>query len=119
MNSINTLVPKGWAKLAGPVLREIARNGGAILQVKEKFGALRIYWGAEGGMGDDMYEVLRLATDRAEDVSRSVCIECGAAANMYVDGWMLPLCDKHAAEQGREEHTKSTFITNQYDLNEE
>lgn len=91
----------GWEKLRVPFVRALLKQGCTILQQKEKFGELRIYWSAPEDMDPDLYGVLRLATDEVESISSSICIECGKSANLYTDGWILPLCDKHAEEQQR------------------
>jgi hypothetical protein len=108
----------GWTKLYTPVVRFIEDNGGKILQMKEKFGELRIYWNSSDTMTDDIYEVIDLAVGHAEHLSRSICIECGKTAHLYTDGWMLPLCDEHAAVQGRNKTTalKPTLYTSRYEM---
>lgn len=58
-------------------------------QVKEKFGTLRFYY--TGGN-----DAIRAIVMFAEDLSATMCEECGAPAETRDDGWVRTLCDKHA-----------------------
>ena len=63
--------------------------------IKEKFGALRVYW--SGDLPDDGDLVL----DAAESLSEHVCEECGAPGSTREGGWIRTLCDQHHQEQKR------------------
>jgi hypothetical protein len=62
-------------------------------QVKEKFGALRIYH--QGG--DDTVDCL---IGMAENLSQTVCEECGAPGQIRRGAWVRTLCDVHATQLG-------------------
>lgn len=90
------------------------------VQIKEKFGTLRLYWQARGmkgvrvdlitptgvlsavptaeGKGCDglvatqIWRIVRAA----EEKSARTCIVCGAAGTLRGGGWALTLCDEHA-----------------------
>jgi hypothetical protein len=64
------------------------------IQVKEKFGTLRFYYGG----GDD---VVRGIERMAESMSAVTCETCGAPGVTRSGGWIQTLCDTHAAEAGK------------------
>lgn len=88
---------KGWNKLITPILDYIdIYNSGHkeedkihILQIKEKFGGLRIYVSPEPKELSEMIE-------KAEDESYKTCEYCGSTENVTQTkhGWIKTLCDK-------------------------
>jgi hypothetical protein len=60
-----------------------------ILQIKEKFGGLRIYTGG----GNDATEE---AIERAEAKCYETCDRCGEKGLRRTDGWISVRCDLHA-----------------------
>lgn len=97
------------------------------VQIKEKFGTLRLYWRARGmqgmrldvmtpegvlslvprpkGTGHDAEVAAQISSvvRAAENQSAHTCIVCGSAGTLRPQGWALTLCDGHAAqrEQGK------------------
>jgi hypothetical protein len=66
-----------------------------IIQIKEKFGTLRIQTEA---VPQYLQEPVRLAIDEAELLSNAVCEECGAPGRLRDDeGWFATRCDTHAS----------------------
>ena len=63
-----------------------------IVQIKEKFGALRFY--CDGG---DQY--INGVIDMAESMSTSICEQCGDVGHTRGGGWLVTLCDKHHQER--------------------
>lgn len=57
----------------------------AANQIKEKFGGLRFYLGAET---DEMYKI----TSQAEDASYHVCEICGRSGKLDQAGWWVTIC---------------------------
>ena len=57
-----------------------------IIQIKEKWGSLRFY--VIGGTMK-LYEII----GKYEELSRHICIECGAPATQISRGWISPYCD--------------------------
>jgi hypothetical protein len=49
-----------------------------ILQIKEKFGGLRVYWMAEG-LGDRIWNQVGGAVTMAESMSYQTCEKCGSS----------------------------------------
>ena len=87
----------GWEELYLPVIAEAQRQGVKVLQVKEKFGTLRIYLGAS----PDHDELWKAVTD-AEMKSTHRCETCGAQGKARNIGmWMKTFCDVHAYEVER------------------
>ncbi len=60
-----------------------------ILQVKEKFGGLRIYV-------NDADDNIRLFIETAQLASSRTCEVCGQPGTMREGGWIKTLCDQHA-----------------------
>jgi hypothetical protein len=102
---------EGWRQLidnalasAERILSEYPCALFRILQVKEKFGTLRIYF-REEGLPAEVSDRLRDIMQATNDESSSVCEMCGASARLGVrrgrvsvrcppcapDGW-VPLC---------------------------
>ena len=93
------------------------------LQIKQKFGTLRLYWKARGmqgvrvdlvtpagvlsaasvpdGKGRDGLVATRIAqiVRSAEAESASTCMACGTAARLRQGDWLLTLCDEHAQQK--------------------
>jgi hypothetical protein len=66
-----------------------------ILQIKEKFGTLRIYYGHR--LPDDVLAKVEEAVKLAEARSRCTCETCGAAGQLYnKGGWRMTRCERHA-----------------------
>ena len=65
-----------------------------FLQVKEKFGGLRVY-----DTGGDEYTSGII--DMAEAISRRTCEVCGSPGKLNSSGlWVKTLCESHASEMG-------------------
>lgn len=63
-----------------------------FLQIKEKFGTLRLYYEGSG-------EVARRVTTFAELMSEVTCEKCGNLGKHYHIGWNQTLCEEHAIER--------------------
>ncbi|MFG8897654.1 antitoxin Xre/MbcA/ParS toxin-binding domain-containing protein [Pseudomonas aeruginosa] len=85
----------GWTNLIEAALRFISRYSELmsitvrIVQVKEKFGLLRIYT-----TGGDEY--VDLVADILELISGEVCERCGRCGRITsLEGWMQTRCNRH------------------------
>lgn len=82
--------PQGWIPLLRRLCEQLEERcpETRFVQIKEKFGELRVY--TEGS--DD--EADRLI-DAAESVSRTTCEVCGGLATQHVSpsGWISTLCE--------------------------
>ena len=59
-----------------------------IMQVKEKFGALRWY---DGGATKELFNII----EKYSAESKRTCIVCGQPADYITSGYILPLCKNH------------------------
>jgi hypothetical protein len=91
-------IGEGWCPFVEPVLEDISRKGGTIVQVKEKFGGLRIY--THGGDYEAISDLIR----GAESAVSHICEECGKVGSLSQNkrGWMKTLCIDHIGEQNAE-----------------
>ena len=92
-------LPDGWVKAFGKqmcddlmeTLGDYASEW-KIAQVKEKFGAMRLY---HNGCPKDIASNVESIIGKYSYISQFVCVNCGSLdAQMYNDGWVSPWCDK-------------------------
>lgn len=79
-----------------------------FLQIKEKFGSLRLYAAGyyyEGNINKILYKY--------EELSRYICGHCGKPATRITRGWIYPLCDECIKDISGE----SSPIEDFYDFN--
>ncbi|MDB5670961.1 MAG: hypothetical protein JWO25_1920 [Alphaproteobacteria bacterium] len=96
-------VGDGWRDLVETAVGRIAAAvtgtpDGAlkILQIKTKFGSLRLYWRSDGLSRVQNAAVVE-AVDLAEARSACTCEICGSEGGPWSDhGWMLTACAEHA-----------------------
>ena len=79
----------GWNCLTLPLIKRCRREGVRVAQIKEKFGGLRFY------VYNELSESMQLAVDDAEELSYTICEECGEPGERRSGGWVKTLCDKH------------------------
>lgn len=92
-------MPPGWIKAFGRQMCEdfakaatedgVALDYLRIIDVKEKYGSLRWYWGRT-----DKSKKLERITTLYEEVAAAFCAKCGAHPVMMTRGYILPLCEK-------------------------
>lgn len=102
-------MPKGWIKaFAKPMLEDFAKvmreenldmNEVRIIDVKEKYGSLRWYWGCT-----HCSKKLDELTTLYEYVASAFCARCGDHPVMMTEGYILPLC-KHCWEDWKKQDT--------------
>lgn len=126
--NIGLEIPRGWLPLFAKLCQDIDtllganKRGFHWIQLKEKFGSARFYWGmnavkpairldlispvgvvshatqAKARKADQQMLIDRLheLVHAAEEETTHSCIVCGApAANDRGDGWYLVLCPEH------------------------
>lgn len=79
---------KGWVHILKELFDEADKRGfdyANILQVKEKFGGLRVYVGGDVYI-EDLIEI-------AEKKANVTCQSCGQTGKLYTQGWMTVSCD--------------------------
>lgn len=79
----------GWYDLIRRMCIELAAIGGfQPLQIKQKYGTLRVYGICSEERG---YEII----DKYEDLSEHICEECGADGyEREIYGWYRVLCER-------------------------
>lgn len=94
-------LPSGWVSRVEQALDELCDlglKGLRVVQVKEKFGGLRIY---ANGVNDDVNRIIQAAEHDCWDI----CEDCGAPAQAReIRGWMVTLC-KACEQKARERVT--------------
>lgn len=84
-------VGEGWSSLVNEAFDMLTNVLGdvRVIQVKEKFGGLRIY--------TDVYveNIESIITD-IERRSFSICEQCGQFGELRSGGWYQTLCEEHA-----------------------
>lgn len=96
-------VEDGWRDLVERALGRIVAavegcpiNSLAIVQIKQKFGGLRIYWDA-GSLPDDVAAQVEEAVELAEARSYVTCEMCGREGRLHDDGgWLTTRCEAHS-----------------------
>lgn len=96
----------GWYAIVRDVLAELSsiratlpgdeRDAFWVFQVKEKFGGLRIYLDT---IPSAAREEACDAIARAEERAAVTCEECGKPGTLRPGGWLMTLCDEHAANR--------------------
>lgn len=96
-------VGKGWHRLIDRVFDKLEdmTSGSSgnivptpkIIQVKEKWGGLRIYTSGDGT--HPIEDVIR----EVENESYTICEDCGKAGKLRKGGWYRTLCDEHAGDK--------------------
>lgn len=94
-------VGEGWWPLLDDLDAELLELNPAYetVQVKEKFGTLRVYLQSESMTGD--WDDYRIIVRRYELASSFICEDCGRYGKIRTDGWALTLCDGCAVRRGR------------------
>ena len=84
-------VGTGWSQLIEELFNFADENktGTKIIQVKEKWGGLRIYT-------DLINENLDKKIQELEKRSFTICEQCGASGQLRQGNWYRTLCDAHA-----------------------
>lgn len=87
-------VGEGWAKLVNEAFDQLAHIKGniKIIQVKEKWGGLRIYTDYSNHLYDKKVREL-------EERSFHICEVCGNPGNLRGGGWYRTLCAEHGGDK--------------------
>lgn len=101
--------PEGWKKLFLKMCEEIRIylektpvKDFQFIQVKEKYGSLRVY------CSSCPKELLNII-EKYEDLSEYVCVNCGKIATKRSTGWICPYCEECAAKLPREKFIDITL----------
>jgi hypothetical protein len=90
----------GWFDIIKTLSEQIEPLGAIALQVKEKFGGLRFYYGVSEGNGDNI-EKIQEFIDKAEIESYKTCEQCGkeAKTDRSNRGWIVTVCENCRKER--------------------
>ncbi len=97
-------VPEGWRKAFCPAmwdeLKAILEKADYVdklkfTQIKEKFGALRLYY---SWVPTEIYDKIAAWEAKYEELSKKTCIQCGKPADYMSTGWISPWCSDCAKE---------------------
>ena len=104
-------IPIGWqASFFADMCNELMLvlgdcvNDFEIIQLKEKYGEIRAYWGwkdIDRGYTPWEQQVHKNLVERIEGIlnkyaiiSAHTCVKCGKQSTHYTQPWILPLCDE-------------------------
>lgn len=100
--TIELYVPKGWRDVVWRACEQLVRLGVTVVQVKEKFGTLRIYLGPFEGE-QAAFDEAQAIVGAAEEASAHLCQTCGATnARQHGPGWYYTACDEHLRQSDEE-----------------
>lgn len=101
VNEWKNNVGEGWWPILDDLDSELNELNPSYdtVQVKEKFGTLRVYLQTESMTGD--WDDYRTIVRRYELASSFICEQCGRYGKLRTDGWALTLCDDCAVRKGR------------------
>jgi hypothetical protein len=96
-------VGDGWRELVETAVGCIADAIAAapdclrIVQIKEKYATIRIYWWPGPGFTDAMHVAVEEAVDLAKARSACTCETCGEPGRLFKrGGWFITACDEHS-----------------------
>lgn len=102
-------IPNGWWIAFGEKMSDELKaalgnyvNDFRFLQIKEKYGSLRLYGAAATEEANDVI-------DKYEELSSKTCFFCGDSAKWYSNGYILPYCDKCKQKREKEKYCP-TFV---------
>jgi hypothetical protein len=96
-------VGDGWRDLVQRAIERIAAavsgapdNCLKIVQIKEKYATIRIYWSAGPGLTDAMRDGVEEVIELAEARSACTCETCGEPGRLFkLSCWFMTACDVH------------------------
>lgn len=93
-------VGDGWLGIIEELCKQLEPYPVKFAQIKEKFGALRVYLDDLEEMTKEQQQAVSAAMDAAEELSSKTCEVCGAAeAKIDGPGWLRCLCAKCREER--------------------
>lgn len=96
----NCDVGNGWYGILERLFTKIAAlnlpTEFCIEQVKEKFGALRVYI---GGVNGPLYDKIRALIAEAAKESVQTCEVCGEKGKRWGTSWVNTFCEDHRADR--------------------
>lgn len=75
-------------------------NNFEIIQLKEKYGSMRLYWNWKdedlltGKQISNLTSAIHDVISKYETISYHTCVRCGKPSADYTKPWILPVCDE-------------------------
>lgn len=91
-------VGEGWAELVKAGLAAVEGRG-KLVQVKQKYGTLRLYADALPGTSEADATTMWNELNALEARSGSICEACGAPGQLVGLSWYATLCRAHAGDR--------------------
>ncbi len=100
-------VKQGWFEILRDLFNELIELGWDkhLYYIKEKFGGLRVALGKDNL--DSLPEGTTQIITKYENLSYTICEECGDIGELRSGDWLKTLCDEHS--NGREPFDKEQF----------
>jgi hypothetical protein len=87
----------GWYNILDKLFEKLNNYDIELMQVKEKFGGLRIY--LSGATTDEVYDLV----EKAEEESFKICEMCGKSGkNLTINSWIYTVCEDHKKQLTKE-----------------
>lgn len=88
-------VLKGWNSIVAPLVEFVESNGGTVVQIKEKFGALRFYYEEPENADREVWDEFERMLFEAEKKSEVTCEYTGEPGTIRrVNGWFKCVSDE-------------------------
>lgn len=98
----SALVRRAYAAVAHAVERSPLGARVLIIQVKEKYGELRVYYDETNQLSESARDELADAIEQLQVESQRTCESCGDSGEILsVHGWLRAECDKHYIDRVR------------------
>ena len=91
----NAFCPKMWDELKEILEKHNYLDKFRFVQIKEKYGTLRLYY---NGVPEEIYDEIEAWEDKYDRLSEKTCIHCGKPAKYMSIGWISPWCEDCAKE---------------------
>lgn len=92
---------KGWESIILELYEKLEKFDIDIVQIKEKWGVLRVIYHFEGN--DEDRKKIEEIIEEAEEKCSITCELCGKEAELrHIDGWLKTSCDDCASKKLRE-----------------
>ena len=102
--------PTMWDELKAILEKANYTNEFEFMQIKEKYGTLRLYY---GGVPESIYKEVSAWEDKYDRLSEQTCMRCGAKAEVMTLGWISYYCKNCMDEMYKKDycHARSIPIT--------
>lgn len=109
-------LPEGWKKAFCPQIWDELKailekanflNEFKFVQIKEKWGTLRLY---HNGVPESIFDEITAWEEKYEKLSENICINCGKPAEYMSVGWILFYCKDCAAHNQKTAYQERGYL---------